>query len=553
MEMKELIFMQKALRLSKIFWILLFLFAFPTYSWAAETSVSVKKQETALYRDIFDQNVYYEGTNYFHLERLYRGIFRKKTRSANVNLYDEVPDSPFFTNRHSRNRLSPSELEEGFKENSGPDISGKLEVINGKFEGMHPGFFVRDSKGDRYLLKFDPMDFLELSTSAEVIASRFYHALGYNVPQYSLALISAAQLTPVEGAKIYDNSGFKKTLTPDKLEEYLLFLPQDLEGRYRASASKILEGENAGTFSLSGRRKDDPEDMIPHKDRREIRALRVFSSWLANYDLRESNTLTIVQANAQGKQSFKYYLIDFNTAFGSGTSDGKPPMTTYEYLFDYGEGAKAFLSLGLWEKPWQKKWRESGEKISGSPAIGYFDNRYFDPGKFKAQLPHFAFKDVTRADGLWAAKIIMAFTNEDIQALVKAGQFSDPKDLDTLSQILIERRDLIGRYWFAEANPLEGFDLSGNSLVFNDLAIDYGFETAENSIYFVQIFGKKGSKAKKIKSTQTNQVSIDLENSLSEFDGVDVLIRVTRKGGKPGPYVFVQISGGGIKRIVHED
>ena len=105
----------------------------------ASKATTFKKQETGLYKDVFDQNFYYEGTNLLHLDRLYRELFRKKTRSANVNVYDEVPDSTFFTNRHEKQRLTTQALREGNKETEGPDLSGDLVIINGKFEGAYNG------------------------------------------------------------------------------------------------------------------------------------------------------------------------------------------------------------------------------------------------------------------------------------------------------------------------------------------------------------------------------------------------------------------------------
>src|SRR3989338_7292512 len=250
--------------------------------YGAEAGVEFKKHEASLYKDISDQNFYYEFTNLLHLERLYSKVTGKKPVARNINIFDEVPDSPFFTNRHSRKCLSFAELEKGYAENSGPDVSKKIFVINGKFEGLHPGFFVEDSRGDQYLLKFDLVDFMELATAAEVISSRFYHAFGYNLPQYTITYISAEQFTPIPEAKIVDDSGFTKQLTQERLDEYLLFIPQDSEGRYRASASKILPGINKGPFPFRGRRKNDSYDLIDHKDRREFRALQVFASWLGN-------------------------------------------------------------------------------------------------------------------------------------------------------------------------------------------------------------------------------------------------------------------------------
>ncbi|MCM8775171.1 MAG: hypothetical protein NC930_02285 [Candidatus Omnitrophica bacterium] len=542
-------------RFNGLFWILVtcFLTVLPFGAWAEET-VEFKKNQSGLYKDIFDQNIYYEFTHYLNLDYLCRALFMKKVRAQNVNCYDEVPDSTFFTNRHGRKKLSLAELESGHRETPGPDLGANLTIVDGKFEGVHPGFFVLDRRGDKYLLKFDPVDYIEQATSSEVIGSRFYHAIGYNVPQYDIIVFDASKLVIGENATIVDDSGFRRKLTPEKLEEYLLFIPQDSEGRYRASASKILNGVNKGSFSFYGRRKNDPNDRVDHRNRREIRALQVFSSWISNYDIRESNTLDMLEVDENGNSVLRHYLIDFNTSLGAGTSDGKPPMTTHEYLLDYGEAIKAFLTLGWWEKPWQKRWREVGEKVPQPPAVGYFDNRYFDPGRFKVQLPHHPLKDLTRADGFWAAKIIMAFSDEDIKAMVGAGKLTDPKDSAYLVDALKERRHLIAKYWFDQANPLDAFDLKGNILSFNDLAIEYGFQPGQGSVYNADVFQKNGEGIKKLTTLKAQEPAIDLKNWLTENGVVELLIRTTRPGSaKQSPSVRIQVSLKGIERIIHED
>lgn len=553
MGMKEPIFMSKAARLFKRVFLgsIVLVTAAGLPAWG-ETA-RIKKSETGLYRDIFDQNVYYEGLNYFHLDRFYRAVFNQELRAANVNAFDEVPDSVFFANRHGREPLSSSALKVGSSENDGPDFSQGLTITKGKFEGLHPGYFVKDSKGDAYLLKFDPADNLELATAAEIITSRFFHAIGYHVPQYTIANFKLEEVQIDPGATTYDDTGFKKKLTRDRFEEYMIFVPQDDQGRYRASASKILAGENMGFWGFDGRRRSDPDDTIEHERRREVRALRVFGSWLNVYDLRESNTLDML-VEENGKQVLKHYLIDFNDSLGSSSGGPKPPMFTHEHLVDYGEAFKSFITLGLWKKPWQKRWDEAGREPHESPAVGYFDNRRFDPAKYKTQLPYYAFKDLSRADGFWAAKIVTAFSDEDIRSLVKAGKLSNPQDEKYLADTLIERRDLIGKYWFGKVNPLDNFEVQGGDrLVFDDLAVEHGFASQEGTTYHVEAVNVQGQKGSKLSGFEARESSLNLGSLLSQSSSLDLLIKTSRASSKKSPYVLVQIRDGRVAGVIHED
>ncbi len=531
--------------LFKVFALFVALVLAAPVSFARQASSGYRGRESGLYRDVFDQNIYYEGTQYLHLERLYEDLFHIKQRSLNVNVFDEVPDSLFFTNRHGRERMPIEALKQGPSATSGPDPGGKWTITKGKFEGLTPGFFVRDEKGEKYLLKFDRAESLELATGAEVIASRFMHALGYNVPQYSLVYLKRDQFDIEEGAEIYDDTGFRKKLTPEKLEEFLLFLPETAEGQYRASASWILKGGILGPMRFQGRRKDDPDDLVNHEDRREIRALQVFASWLNHNDVRESNSLDVVE-QAEGKEVIRHYLIDFNSCLGSTARGPKPPMFGHEHMLDYGETLKAIVTLGFWKKPWQKRWEESGEAIR-YPSIGYFDNRQFDPGRFRTQLPYFSIKDLTRADGFWAAKMLMKFTDEEIRTVVSTGEITDGEAREELAKTLIERRDLVGKYWFKEANPLDEFQLlesgEGLELRFEDLAVHYGFQPEGKSVYRFDVIGKKGNRGKRIAQEETADESFTVKSEwLQEYPSIDLLIRTRRDGEKEwSPFVRVEL------------
>jgi hypothetical protein len=123
------------------------------------------------------------------------GIARKSVEAINVNTLDEVPDSSWFTNRNGRRALSLEEIKRGPNETDGP-APGTLTVVKGKSNGITPGFQIKDSRGDIYLLKFDPVGYPEMSSAAEAIATRLFYAIGYNVPQNI-----QRQLLPMVSAK----------------------------------------------------------------------------------------------------------------------------------------------------------------------------------------------------------------------------------------------------------------------------------------------------------------------------------------------------------------
>ncbi len=532
---------------------LLYFFIIPSV-FSAEPAASPKKNETGFYKDLFDQNFYQEGTNQLDLGRWGRKLFRKKIPSADITVFDEILDSSFFNRRQGYAKLSLKELERGSAETEGPDLSQKLTVIRNEQNGLYPKLWVEDARGDRYTLQFDPISNLELTTAAEVIASRFYHAIGYNVPQYTILLFRPDQIRVAADAVSDEETGFRKPLTQELLEKHLSFLPQTQEGFYRASACKVFEGVSQGSFSFDSKRKKDPTDPFYHRDRREIRALGIFSAWLNQNDLREGNTLEL-RTSENGKEIVTRYLTNFRSALGASGENVKAPMDGYEHLVDYGETAKAILSLGFWEKPWQKKWKNAQNKNGFSPAVGYFNNIYFDPGKYKNQFPYEAFRSITRADALWAIKILLAFSNEDIRAMAKAGKYTRPEDETEIVKTLAERRDLIASYWLQRVNGLDRFDLSNGRLTFNDLAVERGFEKEENRAYDVKVF-KTGEEKKQIGSLLVQGTSILIDPQWFSAAGeVKVEIRHVQKSAqnKLSPKIDIVLGQDNIQSILHED
>jgi hypothetical protein len=111
-----------------------------------------------------------------------------------VNTLGDVPDSEWYTNRHYRNRMSVEELVRGPGNDQPPSMREQWRIVSAKNEGITPGFTIVDSEGRRYLLKFDPPGNPEMASAADVISSKFMHALGYNVPENYIVRFRPEQL-----------------------------------------------------------------------------------------------------------------------------------------------------------------------------------------------------------------------------------------------------------------------------------------------------------------------------------------------------------------------
>ena len=64
--------------------------------------------------------------------------------------------------------------------------------------------------------------------------------------------------------------------------------------------------------------------------------------------------------------------------------------------------------------------------------------------------------------------------------MVKAGEYTDPANAEAIAKTLIERRDILGRYWFSKSAPLDGFEIAqgptGPVVRFTDLMKHYGLD-----------------------------------------------------------------------------
>jgi hypothetical protein len=272
--------------------------------------------------------------------------------------------------------------------------------------------------------------------------------------------------------------GQKFRMDSQGIRQFLKSAARTKDGRIRGVASKFLDGKSVGPFSYSGVRSDDPNDHVPHENRRELRGLRVIAAFLNNDDIRENNTLDMY-VEEERRHFIRHHLIDFGNSLGSATNRPKNAKEGYEYHFEPGQLLKTLTTFGVDRPPR----RTAGTVVF--PSVGNFSSESFQPELWKSNLPNPAFEKLSDRDGFWGAKIVAGFSNDQIASAVHAGKYSDPDAERMMVEILRDRRDRTANYWFRRVAPLDGFRVAGNRLVFRDLAIEAGLDKPEKVVYDV--------------------------------------------------------------------
>jgi hypothetical protein len=190
---------------------------------------------------------------------------------------------------------------------------------------------------------------------------------------------------------------------------------------------------------------------------------------LNNTDTKPTNTLdTIVVEN--GIRFIRHFQLDFGNSLGSDGDAPKDARLGHEFVLPTPTAAlEQILSLGALPAQWE---RTHYPKLR---SVGNFKSQSFYPDLWKPNYPNPAFVSRLPDDDYWAAKQVMTFTNDDIHAIVETGRFSDPPATEYITRTLAERRDRIGRTFFSKLLPLDHFRVENEELLFDDLAVQYGF------------------------------------------------------------------------------
>lgn len=395
----------------------------------------------------------------------------KPVRAQGVSSLGEPMQGAWWVKRHYYRPMTVDELVVGPGAEHPPAPNAPWTVVGAKNEGITPGFVILDGKKDLYFVKFDPLTNPEMATGADQVANRLVYALGYHVPENYLVEFSEETLVLGKEVMLADRLGRKRPMTSRDLTELLLKVPKNHRGRYRATASHVIPGESIGPYRYHGTRRDDPNDIVPHEHRRDLRGFAIASAWIGHDDSRAVNTYdALVEEN--GGKFIRHYILDLGSTLGSGTQRPNSVRSGGEYLFGWKQSAVQLFSLGLAIPNWAKA------SFPDLPSVGRFESSRFDPERWVPEYPNPAFLNRLPDDEFWAAKQIMSLSDQEIRAIVSSGDYSDPKAAEWLAKCLIERRDKIGRAFYKKVLPIDRFEVRDNQLMFDDLSEKAGFGAA---------------------------------------------------------------------------
>jgi len=344
-----------------------------------------------------------------------------------------------------------------------PAADGTWVIDRGKTGGNSPGFRVSVPGKGKYLFKLDDVRQPEQSSAATVIGAAVYHAVGYNTTCEQVVYFRPALLTLSPGLRYkFSTFGEERAFGRGELDAIVRSAPRRGDA-IRMVASAWLPGRPLGPFRYEGTRADDPNDVVPHEDRRELRANRVVAAWLGHVDVHEQNSLDLWLADAPGPPDASpghvvHTYLDWGDCLGGDWPQEEITRRMgYAYIVDWGDMAADFLRLGVASRPW-----EDG-RAPGHELFGYYDVAHFVPDAWKNEYPNPAFTRMTERDAAWIARILARFTAPMVRALAELARYSDPSNTEYLARVLQGRLDRILDRYLTRVSPIADVHVDGNA------------------------------------------------------------------------------------------
>ena len=307
-------------------------------------------------------------------------------------------------------------------------------------------------------------------------ASQFFYALGYHVAENYIVRFERPRLMVDETGQAVSSAGKPRGSRPKTSTGFSTQCREGAGGTYRAVATRVPEGRGAllGPYQMWGTRSDDPNDTVPHEHRRDLRGMFVFAAWLNFADVRAVTTQDIITTiddvptdpalRGRPHQVARQRHVRRRRSWpGKATRPLLPSRGAIGQNIARPRPRDAGVDAGEALRTCRRSARSAAARSSPEAWTTAIRCR-----RSLNRLPD---------DTFWAARQVMAFTDEEIRAIVQTGQYSKPAE-DWITATLIERRNRIGRTYFSRVLPLDRFRVGETRWRSTTWASRYGFVRA---------------------------------------------------------------------------
>ena len=440
---------------------------------------------------------------------------RRYPVAGDVNAWDDVPRSSWYQPPGPERAVLDPPLTR-----DGPPVM-PLALVPDATRANNYGVCVVDARGLRYELRRDGADRPEMRTAAAVIASRLVDEFGLLTPEVSVVFVGPSDFQGWTPERPRDG------VSPE-IRRFLSDGPPSVDGRYRVSATRWPIGVDVGVTESYGSRGDDPNDAIAHRNRRTLRALKVVGAWLAMGRISPRKTRD-AYVGEPPDGFLRHYVVGLEDAMGA--SSIVYPNPKRGLRTDLG-GSTGFnlLTLGLWpgsdSLPTQRRVR----------ALGAFDESV-DPGGYRASPPYAPIDHALPPDGYWAAKRIAAMPLRTFVAAVHEARILDPTARLHLVRGLVQRRQRIVQYWYAQVTPCEVERVLGRIIVLRDEAVSRAVTQVSDTHYRIQVLDEEGEPltAASELSLSSAEFAVEVPEPLMSGHNRLVVLLQAEVNGKPRP------------------
>ena len=249
------------------------------------------------------------------------------------------------------------------------------------------------------MIKLDPVEIPEIASAAETIATKIFYALGYHAPENYIVYAHTKRFVIAPGTEVEDTYGDKMPLTDFRFRRSIRLVPRLPDGSMRVTASKYLPGIPIGPFRYYETRSDDPNDVIAHEDRRELRGLRLFAAW--------AEPRRHPRAEHAGRLGRREWGAPCAALHAGLWLDPRKRIRRHarrpSHLYVYArlrDAKRNMVGFGLRVPEYRRaKWPPYPEY----EAVGRIESELFDCVAWRNDYPNPAFMRMTARDAFWAA------------------------------------------------------------------------------------------------------------------------------------------------------